>query len=750
MTTLRVVGTRAPRKEGGQKVQGKSKFAADFTLPGMLWGKSLRSPHPHARIISIDASKARQVPGVAAVITGLDIPAHQLVGRRVRDQHLLARDRVRFVGERIAAAAAADPDAAEEALSLIEVEYEELPAVFDSLDAIKPGAPMLHDDPRSYPGANSAEGAPDYPNICSYNRWTRGEVEDAFSKAAHVFEGVYRTPLEHHGYIEPNACLVSVDPGSGHADVWVSVKAPVPMRKNAADALEVDTAAITLHPISIGGDFGGKGHPLDVTSAYLLSRETGRPVKMVMSYTEDLMAANARHPATIFVKSAVTNEGVLLGMRVEAYFNSGGYGGFKPIPTVQVHGIHQAASCYRVPAIDVQSFVIYTNTLPSGHMRAPGGPQTSLAVEAHFDEIANNLGIDRGEFRLRNVLGPGDSNPMGERWSSVRARETLQKALDASGWNTPKAPRVGRGIGMYERSAGGGDANVKISVNAAGRVSIITPAPDPGQGGYTVMAQIVSENLGVPFDDVDIQVITTDNFESDSGVGGSRVTYVGGQAAYRGSRQVQEQMLHVAAERFGESVDALRWDNGAVVGGRRVVPFREMASLAVETLGGPVEAAVHFVGEPQEVTSFAAQVAEVEVDPETGQVTLQRLTTAHDVGAIVNPVGHQSQIEGGALQGIGLGLMEEHVLDDGRPIALHLGDYKIPNIQDIPQLTTVLLEPEEGPAPYSAKAIGEHSNVPTPAAIANAVADAIGAPVTEIPVTAERVYNLLKNRKETR
>jgi CO/xanthine dehydrogenase Mo-binding subunit len=750
MTTLRVVGTRTPRKEGGQKVQGQSKFAADFTLPGVLWGKTLRSPYPHARILSMDASKARQLPGVAAVITGLDIPAHQLVGRRVRDQHLLARDRVRFVGERVAVVAAEDPNVAEEALALIEVEYEQLPAVFDSLEAVRPDAPRLHDDPRAYPGANPADGAPDYPNICSYNRWGEGDLDDAFAKADRVFEGVYHTPLEHHGYIEPNACLVSVDPVSGHADVWTSVKAPVPMRKNAAEALEVDQSSLTLHPLAIGGDFGGKGHPLDVTSAYLLSKETGRPVKMVMSYTEDLMAANARHPSTIFVKSAVSNEGILLGMRVEAYFNSGGYGGFKPIPTVQVHGIHQAASCYRVPAIDVQSFVIYTNIVPSGHMRAPGAPQTSLAIEAHFDEIANALGIDRGEFRLQNVLKEGDPNPMGELWTDNRAKETLAKAMDAAGWHDAKAPYVGRGIGMYERSAGGGDANVKISVNAKGNVSVITPAPDPGQGGYTVMAQIASEKLGVPIEDISIQTITTDNFESDSGVGGSRVTYVGGQATFRGCEQVQEQMLHVAAERFGENVDTLRWENGSVVGGKRVVSFQEMASVAVETLGGPVESAIRFVGEAQEVTSFAAQVAEVEVDPETGQVTLRRLTTSHDIGTIVNPVGHQSQIEGGAIQGIGFGLMEEHVLDDGRPIALHLGDYKIPNIQDIPELTTVLLEPAKGPAPYSAKAIGEHSNVPTAGAIANAVADAIGMPVTEIPVTAERIYNLLKQKAKAR
>jgi CO/xanthine dehydrogenase Mo-binding subunit len=750
MTTLRVIGTRTPRKEGGQKVQGQSKFAGDFTLPGVLWGKTLRSPYPHARILSMDASKARQLPGVAAVITGLDIPAHQLVGRRVRDQHLLARERVRFVGERVAVVAAADPNVAEEALSLIEVEYEELPAVFDSLEAVKPDAPRLHDDPRAYPGANPAEGAPDYPNICSYNRWAEGDLDYAFAKADRVFEGVYHTPLEHHGYIEPNACLVSVDPVSWHADVWTSVKAPVPMRKNAAEALEVGQSTITLHPLAIGGDFGGKGHPLDVTSAYLLSKETGHPVKMVMSYTEDLMAANARHPSTIFVKSAVSKEGMLLGMRVEAYFNSGGYGGFKPIPTVQVHGIHQAASCYRVPAIDVQSFVIYTNTVPSGHMRAPGAPQTSLAIEAHLDEIANALAIDRGEFRLQNVLKEGDPNPMGELWKDNRAKETLAKAMDAAGWNDAKAPYVGRGIGMYERSAGGGDANVKISVNAKGNVSIITPAPDPGQGGYTVMAQIASEKLGVPIEDISIQTITTDNFESDSGVGGSRVTYVGGQAAFQGCERVQEQMLHVAAERFGENVDALRWENGSVVGGKRVVSFQEMASVAVETLGGPVESAIRFVGEAQEVTSFAAQVAEVEVDPETGQVTLRRLTTSHDIGTIVNPVAHQSQIEGGAIQGIGFGLMEEHVLDDGRPIALHLGDYKIPNIQDIPNLTTVLLEPAEGPAPYNAKAIGEHSNVPTAGAIANAVADAIGMPVKEIPVTAERIYNLLKKKPNAR
>ncbi|WP_372720706.1 xanthine dehydrogenase family protein molybdopterin-binding subunit [Immundisolibacter sp.] len=746
--TLKFVGQRTARMEGPDKVTGAAMYAADYVLPDMLWGRILRSPYPHARIVRIDTAAARALPGVHAVVTGAQFPCY--AGRAIRDHAVLAVDKVRFVGDRVAAVAATTRDIAEQALALIDVEYEELPAVFDVDTATAPGAPAVHEQPKSYAGAFSHPQEPNLPNVCAYMRWEHGELDAGFAAADRVFEHTFHTPTEHHGYLEPHAVLARVA-ADGRAEVWASNKSPYMLRAQLAACFGVEPTTIKLHNLHIGGDFGGKGSQMEAPVAYLLARESGRPVKLVMSYTEELMAANTRHAARIDIKTGVRNDGTLTAMQVHIKFNGGAYGAYKPLPSLNLHGADQAASCYRVPAIDIHSTVVYTNTLPGGHMRSPGAPQTIFAVEAQFDLMARALGMDPAAFRLKNVLQPGDASPTGAQWPTVRAQQTLEAALRESGYHERrgKEPNVGFGIAMYERGVVGGDSSCKLELAPDGRVTVLLPIGDPGQGTFTAVQQFVGETLNVPPASVQIRLADTDGLPFDFGVGGCRTTYAIGQTVLQAVAALREKLAPMAAEVLGCAVDALAWEGSSAHSDGRSVTLLQLAASAGETVSAQVYQKLGLFPDAPD-TNFTAQVAEVAVDPETGQVTVRRITSAHDVGTIVNPEGHQGQIEGGMLMGLGLAVMSEHRMEDGKPVALHLGDYKIPCIADIPELRTVLLERDEGPGPFNCGPIAEAANVPAPAAIANAVADAIGAAVMELPVSAERVYALLQHTRRPR
>ena len=721
--TNQVVGQPTPRVEGPDKVTGRQRFSADITMDGILWGKILRSPHAHAKILNIDTSRAEKVPGVYAVITGTQHP--RLIGRTMKDLPVLAYEKVRFIGERVAAVAAETSAAASQALELIDVLYEELEPVFDVKSALSPGAPIVHDDPLSYAGAYAHPERPDLPNLCSYARWSSGELAAAFASADHISSNTFHTQKQHHVYMEPHACIVSVQPDGG-ADVWASNKSPYALRGQLATSLEVEPASIRVHPMTVGGDFGGKGSPMDAPVAYLLSQNSGRPVKIVMSYEEELLAANTRHPSEITVKTGFMRDGTLAALEVDAYFDSGAYGAFKAVPNVNLHAMELTASCYRLPAFDVKSYVGYTNVVPSGHMRSPGGPQIAFAVESQLNIVSTELGIDPAELRMKNLLQPGDAAPNGERWVNIKAVETLQAALDAIGWNEPKPPNVGRGLAMYERGAIGGDSSCKLVLHEDASLTLILPIPDPGQGGATAMQQIAAEHLGVEPTRIAVKSVSTAELPFDLGIGGSRTTFALGITVAQAAETLMARLKETAgAASFNEAASAVVAANGGDV---TIDVYRKIPIL----LDPPT-------------TEFTAQAAEVEVDVDTGQVTVLRVVTAHDVGTIINPAGHQGQIIGGAIQGFGMAMMEEMAISDGKPIALHLGDYKIPSIMDIPILETVLVPRDDGPGPFNSGAIAEAANVPTAAAIANAVHDAIGKPIHTLPLSPEHVLDLLRD-----
>jgi CO/xanthine dehydrogenase Mo-binding subunit len=721
----RIVGQPIARLDGIEKVGGTTRYSADVALPGLVWGKVLRSPLPHARIVRIDTAKARAVPGVLAVLTARDLP-DVLVGRRMFDMPVLARDRVRFIGEKVAVAAALDPDLAEEALALVDVEYEDLPAVVDAMAAIEPGAPLVHENPGAYEGAPPERP---HPNVQSVLRFALGDVEAGFREADRTFEHTFRTQLAHHGYLEPHAGVVAID-DDGRVQVWASNKMPFRLKELLAHALQLPKEQIRVNLTAIGGDFGGKGSLMDLPLAYHLARVTGRPVKMVMRYTEELMAGNPRHPSIITLRTGVMKDGRIVARRVRAVFNSGAYAAFKPAPSVNLGGAGMGAGVYRIPNLSIESLCVYTHSIPCGHARSPGEPQMVFAGESHMDMIAKELGLDPAEFRRRNLLADGDRLANGHHLEHVRAKETLEAALEASDWSREKpGPWIGRGMAMTHRHIGVGFTNAHVRLETKGTVTLVIGLPDTGTGAHLVLRQVVAEVLGLSLHEVQVELATTDVFETDSGVGGSRVTHTGGQAAYRAAEKLKEQ-IRAEAEKIGTP--------GA--------SFATIAQAAARD-GRTLEASYFYDAKTHAaVTSFTAQVAEVAVDPQTGQVTVRRFTTAHDVGTIINPLGHQGQIEGGLVQGLGFALSEELATEGGRISTLSLGDVKLPTVADIPPLTTVLLEDPVGPGPFRAKAIGEGSISAVAPAIANAVADACEVRILDLPITAEKVYFALKEK----
>ncbi len=719
------------------KVTGRAKYAADYTLPGTIWGKTLHSPYSHARIVSIDTSAARAVPGVHAVITGADVHAAGIYGRAIKDIPVLAYDRVRFFGERVAAVAADDEDIAQQALDLIEVQYEELPTVFDPLEAMEPNAPVLHPDFASYTGARPPENMP--PNAYSQTLMERGDIEEGFAQADVVVENTYHLPRVHQVYLEPQTVMIALQ--DNRVQVWTCSKAPYATREALARAVGVPEETVVFNPTLIGGDFGGKATPSDLPICYHLAKASGRPVRMVMDYIEEFMAANPRHEVVVQLKSGVMKDGSITARDVRFLVNSGAYAGYKPAGVIR--GGPQTAGPYKVPNCRIEVINIYTNTVPGGHMRAPGEPQAFFAGESHTDECARAVGMDPLEFRLKNVVREGDESAAGEAWHDPRAIETLEAAANAAHYHDPKPANVGRGIALGDRPPGGGQGTADVTFRPDGSVQLTTAIFDQGSGTYTTLRQVVAEELQLAPERVDVQVQNTDYVDTDSGIGGSRGTRVNTAVAHEATQEARAQLLRFAAK-------SLEWpEENIVLSGDELKRTDADESVRWPDLLARTNEVVTGRGHVQDssrlhFTAFSAQIAEVSVDPETGEVKLLNFVTAHDVGLIINPIGHQGQVNGGVMQGIGYALMEELRVEDGRVTSLSFGDYKVPTMADIPPMQTVLVESESGVGPYNIKGIGETPIGPVAPAIANAIADAVGARIRDLPLTSEKVYRTLK------
>lgn len=740
MVEHRAVGTSVPRMDGADKVTGTTRYAADIHPPGTLWGKILRSPHPHARILSIDTVRAQQVPGVKAIITGPEISGH-LMGKQIRDMPVLCWEVVRFIGDRVAAVAAETLAAAEAAVALINVEYELLPAVFDPDAATKPGAPLLHENVAAYAGAPQERLATDIHNGLTRLAWGKGDIAEGFQQADLTLEHTFHIPARHQGYIEPHACVVSVST-DGRIQVWASTKDPFRTRRQLSEAINLPEDKICIHPVSVGGEFGGKGDALDLPVAYFLAVKSGHPVKIIMTYAEELAASNPAHPTVVTIRSGLMRDGSIVAREIHAVHASGAYGALKNNASLATW--HYAGGLYRVDNASMEFLQVYTNTVPGGYYRSPGSIAMFLALESHTDIIARELGLDPGEFRLRNLVAEGGEDALGTTLENVRFREVLERALDAAHWQEPiRQKNRGRGVALYGRHIAGGETGIVLSAETDGTLTILSPTFDQGSGTHTILRQMVADEMGVAIERVRVVVGDTDTAPYDTGARASRVTYVAGRATLRACRDLKDQLRGQVAGFLGTTAAAIEYKAG---GFRKKTEAGVNLSLT-QTMTRLRQRVTVTVNEnapaPNDVTYVCAQVADVEVDPETGELTIHRFITVHDVGTVINPITHQGQIDGGAVMGLGQALSEELVTADGRIINANLGDYKLPTIADIPHLETILLSSEGGVGPYGAKAIGELANNIPPAAIANAVADAVGVRLFEIPITAEKIHRAL-------
>jgi CO/xanthine dehydrogenase Mo-binding subunit len=736
------VGKPAPRSEGAEKTSGQTVYTADKSLPGMIWGKALRSPLAHAKIVRIDTSRAQSLPGVLAVITGKDV-SDQLVGRRLRDMPILAKDRVRFIGEKVAAVAAKDPDLAAEAASRIEVEYAELPAVFDPLDATAGAAPVLHPELSSY--VNVPESLPALPNLHSRVQWNTGNCAAGFGQSDLIFEQTFSTARVHQGYLETYAGIIALD-SAGRILVWSSNKVPFLTRRYLSEVLEVDEAQILFHLTPVGGDFGGKGSLMDLPLCYYLAKATGRPVKMVMDYYEELCAGNPRHPSIITIKTGLKKDGKLWARDVKVVFNSGAYAGFKPSDAVTLPGARHGAGPYLIPNTRVEALSVYTNSVPCGHMRGPGEPQLIFAVESHMEYLARELGFDPLEFRRMNILRKGHPLPHGT-LENDNGEKILNEIAARKETGTKRAYR-GRGFALCHKEINIGEANVEVGVEEDGMVYVLTTVPETGAGSHTVFRQIAAETLKISLENVRIATGNTDSFQTDVALGGSRVTYLVGQAVCGAALQLRGRILQRAAAALDCSEDALVLSGDRVCGpAGRAVPLSVLAQQA-RAQQVPLSERYHFAAKERPIAvSFFGQMVEVDVDPDTGQLHINKVTTLHDVGTIINTLAHQGQIEGGLIQGLGFATLEELSDEKGKIVPANLGEYKLPSIADIPTNETVIIRDDDGPGPFGSKPIGESSISPTAPAIANAVYNAIGVQIRDLPITSERIYAALKQHR---
>lgn len=735
-----------------EKVTGVARYGADVTMPGMLWARTLGSPSAHARIVRIDAERARRMPGVHAVLTGEDARGLRF-GRRLQDRPILAWDRVRFVGDRIAVVAAETEAMAEAALAEIELELEELPPVFDVDAALAPDAPVLHPEAAAaeYRYLGGTRPAPPHPNIQGRLFAGQGagldeaELEAVFAAAPRVFEDTFETPRQAPGYLESPSTLVWLD-DSGVAHVRTSNKGPYSLRDQMAAALDLPAERIDVEGGFIGGDFGGKGYTIDEYTCLLLARATGRPVKAVTTQAEMFGATSLRHAARIRLRTAVDADGRLLAHRADILFDGGAYAGAKPLPHLALAGGLHTLAAYRIPHVRIDTRTVYTNTVPSGHVRAPGEVQALFAGESHLDGIARALGIDPLAFRLRNAVRQGEVGASGDRFREARAVEVLETVARELDWSTPRRPGRGRGVALGVRHVGGGVQPLRLRLSADGRIEVRTGLADQGAGGHTVIRRVLAGVLDVAEERIAIVRTPTSGSESDRGVGGSRVTHLAGRAA----EQLGRDLLAWLDERLPAALPDV--PTGAVLRQDRLVDpatgttlltFDELVARLIPA-GEPLDLATrysdgaHGDDEPGDY-GFAATAVEVEVDRETGQIRLTDALVVADVGTVVNPVAHRGQIEGAFAMGVGAALMEELAVDGGAVTSLSLADVRLPTSVDVPTLRVVLLPTEVGPGPFGAKMAGELNNTSVAPAIANAVADAVGARVRVLPLSAERI-----------
>lgn len=744
---MRVVGKSLPRFDAPGKVTGTAVYAADFALPGMLIGKVLRSTEPHARIVRLDTARARSLAGVRAVISAADVPDVRY-GGALKDETVFAKGKVRYVGQPVAAVAATTPEAAEAAVAAIEVVYEPLPAVLDLEAALAPGAPLVHEEWQSYAAIPilHRDG-----NVCNRARIVVGDVERGFEEADRIFEHRFRTGMVHQGYTEPRAAVAQWD-SSGTVTVWSNTQLPFEVQNTLAEILETPPSKIRVVVPGIGGGFGGKLRVGVEHFAAFLARKTGRPVKVLTTSEEELIAAYPRQGTMVELKTGVTRDGRIVAKAGRIWFDTGAFAGSGP-------GVASVATLvlagpYRIPNLHLEGFAVYTNKTNCGSFRAPSGPQANFAVESQMDIIADALGLDPLEFRLRNIVGEGDEGPTGQVLNAVGLEECLRKAAAAIGWSDRRPGKWrGKGLACGWWTTTGGSSGVYVKINPDGTVALNTGAAEIGTAALTGAAQVLAEELAV--DLTDISVVSADTFSTpfDFGAQGSRTAFAVGNACRAAAADLKQRVFALAAAQLGVDPETCVLANKHVVADGKRMSLADLARLSQQTGGGLIAHGT-FIAPPTAYDtkrveghvypafhspSFHAHAVDLSVDPETGEIAIHRYVVAQDVGFAMNPTYIEGQIEGGVAQGLGQALSEEIVYEGGRVLNANLTDYKMPTMLDMPRVETILVQHPSLAGPYGAKGVGEPPNIEPPAAVANAVAAATGLRVTALPITAERI-----------
>ncbi len=738
---FKYIGTRPIRHDGVDKVTGRANYGADLTLPGMLHGAVLRSPHAHARIVSIDTTAAEAVAGVKAIVTGKDFretTAKLALGEAAIDLHdvadnVIARTKVLYDGHAVAAVAATSPDAAREAVSKINVVYEVLTPVMTIDQATAPNAPILH-DAMVTKGVKDAKGP---TNVAARMELKRGDVEKGFAEADIVVEREYRTPTVHQGYIEPHACVARFGE-DGRAVVWCSTQGPFAVRDQVAAIVGIDSALVKVIPSEIGGGFGGKIVVYLEPLAVELSRKAQRPVKMVMSRDEVFKASGPTSGTKIRVKIGAKRDGTVTAASASLYYEAGAYRG-SPAGA----GMACAYAPYRFPNFFIEAFDVVVNKPKVAAYRAPGSPMASFAVESTLDEIARELKLDAVDLRLKNAAAEGDDAPYGPAYGPIGVKTILDAVKNHPHWSAPLGTNQGRGLALGFWFNGGMNSSATVLLNPDGSAAVITGNPDIG-GTRAAQALMVSEELGIPVERVRPIVADTDTSGMTDVTGGSRVCYATGMAVINAARDVREQLRARAAKIWDVDVELIKWVDGQAIppAGVEKAPYplgvADIGAKMAHT-GGPIVGRASLYA-PMAGPGFGAHICDLEVDPETGRTTILRYTAFQDVGKAVHPSYVEGQIQGGAAQGIGWALNEEYVYNT-KGLMENAGflDYRMPVASDLPMIETVLIEVANPLHPYGVRGVGEVPIVPPLAAVANAVRHATGIRFTELPLSPPRV-----------
>jgi 4-hydroxybenzoyl-CoA reductase subunit alpha len=756
---LNVVGARLPMMDAAQKAKGAALFTDDLVLPGMLYGKILRSPLAHAKILNIDTSKAEKLPGVKGVVTGSEIPdRHYGIVPKAKDEYALAKDKVRYIGDDVAAVCAIDPEIAEEAVELIKVDYEELPAVFDPLEAKAQGAPEIHAGIKN--------------NTSFAIKKEFGDVAKAFAECDAVFEDTFYSQPVNHAPLEPHAALAQFDPLNGELTIWSSTQIPFFLRRNLSNTLQIPESKVRVIKPKVGGGFGQK---IDLFAkdfcAAWFAMHLGRPVKFLYDREEVFISTRQRHPMYITVKTGVKKDGTILAQKFKAHADGGAYN--STAPTMIALSCFFLMIPYHVPNLIYEGAHIYTNKPVGGAMRGHGIPQARFAVERQLDMIADRIGVDPVELRMKNSIHAGDPHSAGFVINTCGFSESVQKAAVAIGWaeKRGKLP-LGRGVGLAGASFPSGVSNMShissgavVQLGRDGAVNVLSGAADIGQGAETVISQIVAEELGVRLEDIRITAADTGITPLDPGTFGSGVTVRAGNAARLAAISAKQKLFSFIADKLeanAEDLDAK--DRKIFVKGspdKGMTMAQALKAYQYADLPMPIVGRGSWMAPASEPTtlfkedgnfapnySFMTQAADVEVNLNTGKVKLLRMVTAHDCGRPINPMLVEGQLEGSVVGGMGQALYEDVIVEKGQVMNPSFLDYGFPTFLEMPEIEAIEVKTDDPIGPFGAKEAGEGTQLSPAPAIVNAIYDAIGVDFLELPITPEKILDALEAKKD--